>query len=130
MWVTKLLISPLKIRICCLRTTKFDPKMASLFILGQALPAHLVPCWWVGWWFWYHHPSLTLALTLININKDKKSNIRLDPMKMKQECAFCFDLDPLKCTSLPLTHISFEKCINRAATLLKIVELETLQCVE
>ena len=23
--------------------------MFNLFILGQALPAHLVPCWWVGW---------------------------------------------------------------------------------
>ena len=78
------------------------------------------------------HPEVsvvivTLTFTLININEDKNINIRLYPMKMKQECAFCFDLDPLKCTSLPLTHISFEKCINRAATLLKIVELETLQ---
>ena len=23
-----------------------------LFILGKALPANLVPCWWVGWWLW------------------------------------------------------------------------------
>ena len=45
MWVTKLLISPGKIRIFC-------PKLAFLFILGQALPAHLVPCWWIGWWLW------------------------------------------------------------------------------
>ena len=45
MWVTKLLISPIKIRIFC-------PKLTFLFILGQALPAHLVPCWWVGWWLW------------------------------------------------------------------------------
>ena len=29
--------------------TKFGPKLAFLVILGQALPAHLVPCWWVGW---------------------------------------------------------------------------------
>ena len=35
MWVTKLLISPVKIRIFC-------PKLAFLFILGQALPAHMV----------------------------------------------------------------------------------------
>ena len=35
MWMTKLLISSVKIRI-------FGPKMAFLFILGQALPAHLV----------------------------------------------------------------------------------------
>ena len=45
MWVTKLLISPAKIRIF---TTKFGPKLAFLFILRQALPAHLVLCWWVG----------------------------------------------------------------------------------
>ena len=38
MWVPKLLISLVKIRI--------------LFILGQVLSAHLVPCWWVGWWLW------------------------------------------------------------------------------
>ena len=42
MWVTKLLISPVKIRIFCPKKSKFDPKMAFLFILGQALPAHLV----------------------------------------------------------------------------------------
>ena len=42
MWVTKLLISPVKKRIFCPKSTKFGPKMAFLFILGQALPAHLV----------------------------------------------------------------------------------------
>ena len=42
MWVTKLLISPVKIRIFCPKKSKFGPKMAFLFILGQALPAHLV----------------------------------------------------------------------------------------
>ena len=26
--------------------------LAFLFILGHALLAHLVPCWWVGWWLW------------------------------------------------------------------------------
>ena len=52
MWVTKLLLSPVKIRIFCPRMTKFGLKLAFLFILGQALPAHLVPCWWVGWWLW------------------------------------------------------------------------------
>ena len=41
MWVTKLLISPVKIRIFCPKKSKFGPKMAFLFILGQALPAHL-----------------------------------------------------------------------------------------
>ena len=42
MWVTKLFISPVKIRIFCPKTTKFGPKLAFLFILGQALLAHLV----------------------------------------------------------------------------------------
>ena len=42
MWVTKLLISPVKLRIFCPKKSKFGPKMAFLFILGQALPAHLV----------------------------------------------------------------------------------------
>ena len=42
MWVTKLLISPVKKRIFCPKTTKFGPKLAFLVILGQALPAHLV----------------------------------------------------------------------------------------
>ena len=42
MWVTQLLISPVKIRIFCPKKSKFGPKMAFLFFLGQALPAHLV----------------------------------------------------------------------------------------
>ena len=42
MWVTKLLIFPVEIRIFCPKTTKFGPKLAFLFILPQALPAHLV----------------------------------------------------------------------------------------
>ena len=42
MWVTKLLISPVKIKIFCPKKSKFCPKMAFLFILGHALPAHLV----------------------------------------------------------------------------------------
>ena len=52
MWAPKLLLSPVKIRILCLKTTQICPKIAFLVILGQALPAHLVPCWWVGWWLW------------------------------------------------------------------------------
>ena len=47
MWVTKLLISPVKKRIFCPKTTKFGPKLAFLVTLGQALLAHLVPCWWL-----------------------------------------------------------------------------------
>merc|ERR1712013_900428 len=52
MWVTKLLISPVKKRIFCPKTTKFDPKLAFLVNLGQAMQAYSVPCWWVGWWLW------------------------------------------------------------------------------
>ena len=34
----------IKKRIFCPKTTKFGPKLAFLVILGQALPAHFVPC--------------------------------------------------------------------------------------
>ena len=47
MWVPKLLLSPVKTRIFCPKTTKFWPNLVFLVILGQALPAHLVPCWWL-----------------------------------------------------------------------------------
>ena len=43
------LISPLKKRIFCPKTTKFGPKLAFLVNLGLA---YSVPCWWVGWWLW------------------------------------------------------------------------------
>ena len=52
MWVTKLLVSPVKIRIFCPKTTKFGPKLAFLVNLGQAMQAYSVPCWWVSWWLW------------------------------------------------------------------------------
>ena len=52
MWVTKLLISPVKKRIFCSKTTKFGPKLAFVVDLGQAMQAFSVPCWWVGWWLW------------------------------------------------------------------------------
>ena len=37
MWVTKLLISEVKKRIFCPKTTKFGPKLAVLVNLGQAM---------------------------------------------------------------------------------------------
>ena len=52
MWVPKLLLSPIRIRIFCPKMTKFGPKLAFWVTLGQALLAHLVPCCWVGWWLW------------------------------------------------------------------------------
>ena len=50
MWVTKLLIFPIEIRIFSPKRTKFGPKLAYLVNLGQAMQAYLVPCWWVSWW--------------------------------------------------------------------------------
>ena len=52
MWVTKLLISQVKKRIFCPKTTKFGPKLAFLVDLGQAMQAFSVPCWWVSSWLW------------------------------------------------------------------------------
>ena len=52
MWVTKLLIFPVEIRIFGPITTKFGPKLAFLVNLGQAMQAYPVPRWWVGWWLW------------------------------------------------------------------------------
>ena len=44
MWVTKLLISPVKKRIFCPKTTKFGPKLAFLVNLVQAMQAYSMPC--------------------------------------------------------------------------------------
>ena len=52
MLVTKLLISPVKKRIFCPKTTKFGPKLAFLVDMGLAMQVFLVPCWLVGWWLW------------------------------------------------------------------------------
>ena len=52
MWVTKLLIFQVEIRIFCPKTTKFGPKLAFLVNLDLAMQAYSVPCWLVGWWLW------------------------------------------------------------------------------
>ena len=44
MWVTKLLIFPVEIRIFCPKMTKFGPKLAFLVNLGQAMQAYSMPC--------------------------------------------------------------------------------------
>ena len=44
MWLTKLLISPVKKRIFCPKTTKFGPKLTFLVNLGQAMQAYSMPC--------------------------------------------------------------------------------------
>ena len=53
MWVTKLVISQVKKRIFCPKTTKFGPKLAFLVDMGQVMQVFSVPCWWVGWWLWH-----------------------------------------------------------------------------
>ena len=50
MWVTKLLIFPVEIRIYCFKTTKFGQKLAFLVNLGQAWLLNALL--WVGWWLW------------------------------------------------------------------------------
>ena len=47
---TKLLLSPVRIRVFRPKTTKFGPKLVFLVNFGQAMQAYSVPCWWVGWW--------------------------------------------------------------------------------
>ena len=42
MWVTKLLIFPVEIKIFCPKMTKFGPKLAFLVNLGQAMQAYSV----------------------------------------------------------------------------------------
>ena len=44
MWVTKLFIFPVEIRISCPKTTKFGPKFAFLVNFGQAMQAYSMPC--------------------------------------------------------------------------------------
>ena len=44
MWVTKLLIFPVEIKIFCPKMTKFGPKLAFLVNLGQAMQAYSMPC--------------------------------------------------------------------------------------
>ena len=44
MWVTKLLIFTVEIRIFCHKTTKFGPKLAFVVNFGQAMQAYSVPC--------------------------------------------------------------------------------------
>ena len=52
MWVTKLLISPVKKKDFWPKNDQIWPKIDFLFNLGQAMQAYSVPCWWVSWWLW------------------------------------------------------------------------------
>ena len=62
MWVTKLLISPVK-------KGSFAQKRPNLAQNWHFCPllAHLVPCWWVGWWLWH---GLYLARHLFTLSND------------------------------------------------------------
>ena len=82
MWVTKHLISPVKKRIFCPKTTKFGPKLAFFVNLGQAMQAYLVPCWWIVWWLWRAGciAQDIYLLYYINIAKDT-TNLRRGVLK-------------------------------------------------
>ena len=69
MWVTKLLISPVKIRTFCPKPSKFGPKFAFLSIAGS-----FGALFWVGWWLWRGCISQDTYLRY-NINDDNYLNI-------------------------------------------------------
>ena len=92
MWATKLLISPVKKRIFCPKTTKFGPKLAFLVNLGQAMQAYSVPCWWVVWWLWgagciSQDTYLLYLIWEFRMNKSMKRCPQIAPLK-----AFRFDM--------------------------------------
>ena len=79
MWVTKLMISPVKKRIFCPKTTKFGPKLAFLVDMGQVMQVFSVPCWWVGWWLgprglYLARHLFTLYSCLMKIDKTRSIN--------------------------------------------------------
>ena len=69
MWVTKLLISPVKKGFFAQK----QQNLAFLVNLGQAMQAYSMPCWWVGWWLWRglylarHIFTLLLLITSSNL---------------------------------------------------------------
>ena len=82
MWVTKLLIFPVEIRIFCPKTTKFGPKLAFLVNLGQAMQAYSVPSLVAGAWTerekMYHGGSfLKLADDNMDIQNPEAQNREL-----------------------------------------------------
>ena len=64
MWVTKLLISPVKKGFFAQKR----PNLAQNWHFSPLL-AYLVPCWWVGWWLW-HRLYLARHLSTLFINPD------------------------------------------------------------
>ena len=52
MWVTKLLIFPVKKRIFCPKTTKFGHKIGIFGQFGPGQAGFFLALLWVGWWLW------------------------------------------------------------------------------
>ena len=84
MWVTKLLISPIKKRIFCPKTTKFGPKLAFLVNLGQAMQAYSVPCRWVGWQLW-RAGCISQDTYLLYGTENREEHLKKHPVIMKTE---------------------------------------------
>ena len=98
MWVTKLLISPVKKRIFCPKTTKFGPKLAFLVNLGQAMQVFLVPFWLVGWWLW-RAGCISQDTYLLYVNDDNDEHDDHDDVRGH-------DNSPLDSAKLYLHHAS------------------------
>ena len=81
MWVTKLLISPVKIRIFCPKATKIGPEIGIFVHLGPGLAGSF------GWWLWrglylarhlftlYISDSLVIPAGLYTRHAENKVNI-------------------------------------------------------
>ena len=84
MWVTKLLISPVKKGF-------FAQKRPTLARNWHFCPllAHFVPCWWVDWWLWY---GLYLATHLFTL---------------------CYSIDRLEYSSCHCSYADPNRCVGQ-----------------
>ena len=98
MWVTKLLISPVKGFFAQKR-----PNLARNWHFCQLL-THLVPCWWVGWWLWRRLYLARHLFTLCGLASRPKNRIfyaqadrrRLPPHQEFQQTVFEKPADSFK----------------------------------
>ena len=116
MWVTKLLISPVKKRIFCPKKSKFGLKMAFLFILGQALPAHLVggcgaravsrktPSYFIQHKFMMQEVGETISI---------KVNIIYEQKEMAEIATVMYLIQPLPQLAVPLLLHLWTKKVQR-----------------
>ena len=126
MWVTKLLISPVK--IFCPKTTKFGPKLAFSVNLGQAMQALLaVPFWWVHWWLWragcISQDTYLLYRTLLKLLKRGFVFMSYHSCSWKE--GFCSDNISLKSAVAPLRD--FVVCQAQSSLFNRIKELFYVQ---